>query len=215
MARYHRATGRDNRTMFTLPVKQGAPSRITLNLPYEYSQRINPGVVTASDTIFMINNAVDLNFSAASTQQPRGWDQWVDFYQHYRVNYVTVKFCVRQRASHGLRVYAALNTSSTDLSTDTRIGENERASLLGITGSNQPPVEVTRTYYPASAMGVTRDQYQGDEDTGALVSTGPTQLIYLHLVGAQQDLATACDYEITVNMTVNVTMYDRTEIAAS
>lgn len=215
MRRYARSAGPDNRTMFTLPVKQGAPSRLTVTLPYEYSQRVNPGVVTAADTIFMINNAADLNFSAAGVQQPRGYDQWTPFYKKYRVNYVVAKFCVRQRASHGLRVYSVLNNDSTDLAGDTRVGEMERASLFGITGSNQPPVEVTRTYYPASAMGVTRDQYQGDEDTAGAVAAGPVELVYLHLVCAQQDLATACDFEFTVEMQVNITFYDRIEIGAS
>jgi hypothetical protein len=215
MTRYRRAAGPDDRSLFVLPVKQGAPARLTVNLPYEYSQRVSPGVVTAVDTVLKINDCNDLNFSAAGSQQPRGWDQWAAFYERYRVNYVTVKFSVRQRAAHGLRVYAVLNSSNSDLSGDSRIGEMERASLLGITASGTEPVEVTRTFYPASAFGFSKDQYQSDETVAAGYGASPAAIAYLHLVGAQVDLTTAADFEFTISMIVNVTLTDRITIAAS
>lgn len=215
LARQARAQPSGNRGIFNLPVRQGAPARLTVNLPYEYSQRVAPGVVTAVDQIFMINNLNDLNFSAAGNNQARGYDQWANFYERYRVNYVQAKFYVRQRQAHGLRVYAVLNSSNTDVSTDSRVGEMERAVMLGITGSSQPAIQTTRIFYPGSALGMTSTQYQNDETTAAGIGAAPTALAYLHLVGAQVDLTLAADFEFCVELNVNVTFFDRVTIGAS
>lgn len=210
-----RSQGRDDAALAVLWPKQGFPSRLTVTLPYEYAARVNPGVLTSVDTIIALNNAVDLNSSAGGNQQARGFDQWTPQYENYRINYVTAKICVRQRASHGIRVVTHLNSSSSDLSAETRPSELERAELHGTTASNQPPIEVTRTFYPASAFGMTKDQYQGDERTQAAVGSAPTAIAYLHILVAQLDALTVADFEMEVYLKVNITFFDRASIAAS
>lgn len=210
-----RSQGRDDASLAVLWPKQGFPSRLTVTLPYEYAARVNPGVLTTVDTILAINNAIDLNSSAGGNQQARGFDQWTPQYENYRINYVTVKICVRQRAAHGIRVVTHLNSSGTDLGAETRPSELERAENHGTTSSNQPPVEFTRTYYPASAFGMTKDQYQGDERTQAAVAAAPGAIAYLHILVAQLDALTVADFEIEVYMKVNITFFDRASIAAS
>lgn len=210
-----RSQGRDDAALAVLWPKQGFPTRITVTLPYEYNARVSPGVLTSVDSIFAINNCIDLNYSAGGSQQPRAWDSWTPLYENYRVNYVVFKCCVRQRASHGIRVVTNLNSSSSDLGTETRPTELERAELHGVTSSNQPPICFTRTFYPASAFGMTKDQYQGDERTQANTASAPAAIAYLHLLIAQVDAATVADFEVEVYMKVNVTFFDRASIGAS
>lgn len=195
--------------------KQGFPQRITVNLPYQKRYRDNPGVVTLTDNIFAISNMNDIDYSGGgAVGQARAWDQWATAYDYYRVNWVKVTVNVRQRASHGLAVYLVPNVTTSAIS-DSRPFEMQMSQNLGITSANQPPIEVSRTFFPHRILGMSPTEYQASDETAGAVGAAPSQIAYLHLLMQNIDNATVLDAEFDIKFLINVTLFDRADVAVS
>jgi len=217
VARYKAQVPPPYRNALLFP-KQGFPERLTVNLPYSKSTRVSPGVLYGAEYQFSLNNMTDLDVSGGgAVGQARGWDQWSPMYARYRVNYVKVTIQARQRASHGVRFVAVVNSSANAITsaTEARPWELHGAIDLGLTAANTPPIKKTFIVNPGDVLGFTRAAYQGDDTTSGAVGGIPAVLAYLHLCGYQSDAATVCDWEFDVDYLVNVTLFDRADIAAS
>jgi len=198
-----------------LAPKQGFPQRITVNLPYQKRYRDNPGVVTLTDNIFAISNMNDIDYSGGgAVGQARAWDQWATAYDYYRVNWVRVILNVRQRAAHGLGVYLVPNATTSAI-TDSRPFEMQMSQNLGITSTNQPPIEISRTFFPHRILGMSPTEYQSSEETAGAVGGAPVKPCYLHLLMQNIDNATVLDAEFDIKFLINVTLFDRADVAVS
>jgi len=198
-----------------LAPKQGFPQRITLNLPYQKRYRDNPGVVTLTDNVFNLSSMNDIDVSGGgAVGQARGWDQWATAYDYYRVNWVKVILSVRQRAAHGLAVYLVPNATTSTIA-DSRPYEMQMSQNLGITSTNQPPIEVSRTFFPHRILGMSATEYQVSDNTAGAVGAAPSQMAYLHLLCQNIDNATVLDDEFDIKFLFNVTLFDRADVAIS
>lgn len=213
-APYRAATAPQSRAGLDMTYKQSPPDRLTIELPYEYNARENPGVTSRNDTVFSINSLFDTCPSAGGNQSPRGYSEWNNFYANYRVNYIDVIVEVRQRASHGIAVYAIMNNISTDMAAagEAAPWQQHRSMDLGTTGSNQPVVQRRFRVYPHSVLGMTKDEYQNQPATGASLAANPTERCYLHVFVRQMDDTTACDYEQSIKIKYNFTLRERNVI---
>jgi len=217
VSQYRRIVPYSARNALLTP-KQGFPERLTVNLPYQKNYRSNPGILTGTDDVFSLSNMTDLDVSGGgAVGQARGWDQWAPMYASYRVNYVRVDLKARQRASHGIQVLLVANSAAGAITSavDTRPWELHGAVDCGVTSANQPPIEKTVYLTPAQALGMTKTTYQMDPDTSGPYGGSPSKLAYLHVMGFQIDAATVADWEYELKMTINVTLFDRNDIAAS
>lgn len=192
----------------------GFPRQITVTLPYTRNDRINPGVVTGADTVFSLNSAFDPEVSGGG-HQPRGFDQWAAIYKTYRVGSVTAVINVRQRASHGINCMLIFNDDPTDLGTTSDLLEQPNVQYLGINSSNTYPLKRRVKGFPHKALGMSWQQYVGNEDTAGLVTGIPTNQAYMHLVVQQLDNATAVDFEYEIVLFYRVTFFEQVNIPAS
>jgi len=192
----------------------GFPAMMTVTLPYILSGRVNPGIVAYSDQVFRLNSVFDPDFSGVG-HQPRGFDQWSQVYNQYRVSRCDVNILVRQRASHGINVRAIANNQSASLGPDFNLGEFMAHTYLGQTSSNTRPLQRKLSYQPHKVLGNTWTQYIGSNNTSAITTTNPADEAYLHIVVQQVDQATVCDFEYEVQLLYRVTFFDRANLAIS
>jgi len=69
------------------------PNKMTVKLPYASQSYLNPAIGTAGVQVFRANDLYDPDFTAGG-HQPRGFDQWALFYDHFTVigAKITVRF---------------------------------------------------------------------------------------------------------------------------
>jgi hypothetical protein len=185
-----------------------------VSLDYWSVNRVNPGVVTYQDTVFALNGAFDPEVTGVG-HQPRDYDTWSAVYGKYRVRRTLVEIDVRQRAAHGLVVTCVPSNSATALVVTDYPQELPRAVMLGVTGSSQPVAKLRAAFDPRAVLGMTPTEFLGDDSTGALVTANPSQLVYLHVFAAQLDGTTACDFEFSLRMRMEVEFYDRKVLSPS
>lgn len=190
------------------------PDRAEMTLDYWTVNRVNPGVVTYQDTVFNLNSLFDPEFTGVG-HQPREFDTWASVYSKYRVLETMVEADVRQRAAHGISVCLVPSNSSTALVVTDYPQELPRAIRLGITSSNQPTCKWAGKVDMRAILGMTQEEFRGDDTTGALVTASPSQLVHLHVFAAQLDGTTACDFEFTLRLRFRVEFYDRKTLAPS
>jgi hypothetical protein len=189
-------------------LQAGFPDRIKARLCYTSLNRVNPGVLTFVDTVFNLNSLFDPEFTGAG-HQPRGFDTLATLYGKYRVNRCIATLHARQRAAHGIQIVMVPNNTSTALQNNDYPAEMQRSVASQITGSAQPVVNLERAYDCADVLGQTSAQYRADEDTSALVTANPAELLYLHVFAQQIDGATVLDYEFVLNMVFECEFFDR------
>ncbi len=190
------------------------PDRTVVSLDYWSTNRVNPGVVTYADTVFGLNNAFDPEFTGTG-HQPRDFDQWAAIYAKYRVIKTLVEVDVRQRAAHGITVTLVPSNSSTALVLTDYPQELQRAVMLGITGSAQPVCHWRGVIDAKAILGMTTEEFRGDDATAALVTAGPSQAIFLHVFAAQLDGVTVADFEFAIRMRMEIEFYDRKVLSPS
>jgi len=190
------------------------PDRALVSLDYWNAVRVSPGVVTSSDTVYLINSLFDPEYTGVG-HQPRDFDTWSTIYAKYRVRRVLVEVQVRQRAAHGIAVACVPSNSATALSASDAPLEFPRAVDMGITSSSQPAARAKFVVDPRAVLGMTPTEFLGDDATAALVSASPTQAVYLHIYAGQLDSATACDYELNVRFRFETEFYDRKPLSIS
>jgi len=164
--------------------------------------------------VFNLNSLFDPEFTGTG-HQPREFDTWASVYSKYRVLETMVEADVRQRAAHGISVCLVPSNSSTALVVTDYPQELPRAIRLGVTGSSQPTCKWAGKVDMRAILGMTREEFHGDDSTGALVTASPSQLVYLHVFAAQLDGVTACDFEFTLRLRFRVEFYDRKTLAPS
>lgn len=183
-------------------------------LQYVDAGRVNPGVVTERDTVWHLNSVFDPYVTGAG-HQPREFDTWATVYNKYRVMKTRYELWIRQRASHGVIVVVVPNTVATALTSADYPAELPRAEVLGTTGSSQPPLHGRGSFMMNAILGQTDTQYRANENTAALVTTDPGELLYLHLFVAQLDAATVLDIEYELRLTYEVEFFERKVIGPS
>jgi hypothetical protein len=178
------------------------------SLLYETHSRINPGVVSDYDTVFSVNGAFDPEVTGVG-HQPRLFDQYSLVYGRYRVDAAHVRVLVRQRAAHGIVATLVPSNIGTQYAVADRPAELTRAVTSMLTGANQPTIEMKQTFLPHAIIGITRQQYQDEEDCSAAVAGTPSQQAYFHVHIFQPDGATVLDVDFTLIVRYDVTFYDR------
>jgi hypothetical protein len=177
-------------------------------LSYVDYRRVNPGVVTYSDTVYNLNSVFDPENTGVG-HQPRGFDVLAGLYNKYRVFKCRSRMELRQRAAHGISGLLLPSNSSTGLTTADLPMEAPRATRIPVTGASQPIPFVDVTYDCAQILGQTRAQYAANEDTSALVTANPAEGVFLHAFQWQLDSTTVLDCEFTHYLTYEVEFFDR------
>jgi len=190
------------------------PDRAEMMLDYWSVDRVTSGAVTYGDKVFALNSLFDPDYTG-SGHQPRDFDTWASVYAKYRVLEVLCEVDVRQRAAHGISVCCVPSNSPTALTVTDYPQELPRAVRLGITGSYQPTCKATFKVDIRAVLGMTEEEFRGDDNTAAAVSTSPSQAVYLHVFAAQLDGTTMIDYEHTVRLRMRCEFYDRKTLAPS
>lgn len=181
---------------------------MSTTLVYNVFARINPGVVVTNDTVLSLNSAFDPEVSGVG-HQPRLFDQYAALYGRYRVDRTHVMIITRQRAAHGVSVVLVPSNSATALTSADRPCEFTRAVHGGITGSSQPCIRQETAFLPHAVIGLSKAQYDDEEDCSAVTTASPAQQAYLHVVHEQVDQTTVLDVEVHILLKYDITFYDR------
>jgi hypothetical protein len=191
-----------------------APRQKTV-LRYSEYVPLDPGVGVALGYVFAANGCYDPNISGTG-HQPKGFDQWMAFYDHYHVesSVVTVYFtsnsatAAQQSAMVGISLRDSSTTvTGTDLTSlieDGVIGCHKYAPL-GIVNT-EAAAQVHNKYSAATFFGtkslLDTSQLRGD------ASSNPSDLAYYHVWYAPMsgglDL-TACIALVVIDYTVILT----------
>jgi len=97
----------------------GLPNRLRTTLTYSEQISLNPGISTPANYYFRANDVYDPNFTSTG-HQPKGFDQFSQFYNHFIVEKARLKAYVMQptATTTGLQIAAVgLFAGSGDLST--------------------------------------------------------------------------------------------------
>jgi len=149
---------------------------------------LDPGVGTAVGYIFSANGCYDPNVSGTG-HQPKGFDQWMTFYDHYHVKRSVMTVHFTSNAVTGSQQSAVVGISLRD--SPTTVTGTDLTSLVedGVIGNHKfapmgtvypaASVDVTNSYSPNTFFG-TKDlldvsQLRGDS------SNNPTDQAYYHV----------------------------------
>lgn len=188
------------------------PKRLITKLVYVEKYLAQNITIGFDDRIWNLNSLFDPDRSGTG-HQPMGFDQYVAFYNRYRVFKTDVSVAFPTHTTIG-NTYAivAVNNASAFTSITTAI-ENP-GSISGAGAEGGPAVVLNATYDLAEINGVSRTQYKTDERTQADVASSPVENICLHVVATSQDGA-EFTYGYTIKMTMYVELFDPYTITPS
>jgi len=182
------------------------PDRLSTTLSYADNARTS-SATSFSNIVWSLNSVFDPDVSGAG-HQPRFFDQYAAIYARYLVTRVDMRLVVRQRAAHGLGVVLVPTNGAPALSPALYPAEFRRATPPMITSSNQPPVEIVKSFSPHAIAGVTEQIYKADDRFQAGVASNPLEVINANAYVYNLDGTTALDCEWSIELKYHVLFFD-------
>lgn len=168
-----------NVTLIKNPSNGGFPKSMFTRLKYVWNGSLNPGVAGANSTqLFRCNSMYDPDYTGVGNQ-PRGFDQWMDIYNHYYVkrSKIIVTF---HNGDNQFEVNCGIALRD-DASTEPVALEYQEQdsvhAMLGRVGSSHNHKTLTKYYNFSKSNYV---PYTQEQNKGTATSN-PTELQFFHL----------------------------------
>lgn len=189
------------------------PDRLMVKLKFNSERGVNTGTGNAVTHTYAINSAYDPDFSGTG-HQPRGFDQWSNFYARYKVHgckYVT-KFINNGDFPVNFGVVWAPNSNISLVSArDCYEQTYGWCTLVPPKGSNN---RVTYSRY-MSVRKIIGDHTLGDEYEAAVTADPVTQVFLKTFTRDSKGALNAVDCEYDDVLTMYVEFFSRQPITAS
>lgn len=175
LAKY-RKQGKYKKTNLTL-VKgpQVVPDRLFVKLPYRTFVSFTTGIF--QEHIWRINGCNDIDLTTTG-HQPKGWDQWKNFYGSYRVHACKVSATFINRSTDPATAALTLSTDSVGFSnlSDQLEASYTKSNMISASGGADK-CHLNMFTKVKAPLGLRKlDLY---EDTSASVVSDPTRVLYL------------------------------------
>jgi hypothetical protein len=159
-----------------------------------------------------MNSLFDPNRTGTG-HQPIGFDQWMAFYNRYRVTGIDVRLDVQNTGASMLKGALVANNSTSAFTDDTAFEEDfsRRYAIGASTGEDQ--ATVTASFDLAKVTGRRSREYDADDSYAGTLSTSPTELLILHVVNLANTGNLTSNF--TINITFHTVMYDRNTLSQS
>lgn len=187
--------------------------RMIIRLPYAELLNRTPGTAT-DEYQFNLNSLFDPNRTGTG-HQPLGFDQWATFYNRYRVLGVDVRATFATTSTVPLRVGITASNSATNLTylSSEELPNTRHAVISGSTGG--PAVRELNMYVPLHVLnGRTLAEYKGSQNTEAMFSASPTEILILHTYASSYDGSNVA-YSADIRLIFRTELFDRTELTES
>lgn len=188
-----------------------APQLVT-KLLY-YCSVLTSGAI-CDDNIMSLNSLYDPEYSRTG-HQPYGFDQLAALYNRYRVDRVDVDLKVLNTTSLPGNLVLLPSNDGTALGTTAVASEMPFSSVHGYASLGGPVTNIKRSYFPHIINGVTKEKYRTDDAYQSQVSTGPSEVIFLHQLNQMSDLSASAGIRLTGHYTYHCTFFDPKDLGPS
>jgi hypothetical protein len=192
------------------------PDSVYTTLKYVYKANLNTTSQAWQDQIFRGNSIYDPDYTGAGGQ-PLGRDQWVTFYQNYRVHQsrIRVNFGAVSGGATQQDVAIIPNTSTSDFTSATRAMESPYSKWGTLTGiASLGTKTITNAMSTAKMYGVKQEAVEIDDQFRAAAGGNPTNSWYWHVFVYDRG-SNEADAYVTVEIDYLVEFYKRVDLAAS
>jgi len=161
----------------------GVPLPRKVHVPVRYSEEItySPGGPD-SEAVWQLSSTYDPNTSGTG-HQPYGRDQLVTFYNRYRVSRSRFQFQFMNTSSSPCTIVIVPSIYSTNIANADLCKEMPGAifgMVSGSTGGN-PSLTLAASYDHARISGRTKAQFETEETYSSIVSTSPSNKVFVHV----------------------------------
>lgn len=190
-----------------------APDRIMVKLPYFENFQLTNAANGNAQAYWNINSLYDPN-NALGGHQPAGVNQWVQFYNRYRVIGCKVRatFHVAPEGATAAVVWLSATNGNNVTGGSFEQLEQSHQVIRNINPSGQPTTTITRYYNMQRITGRTLQQYLSDDRYQAVLgSANPAETITL-VAGARSILPGAIASPTVycqLHLTYYVELFDR------
>jgi hypothetical protein len=201
----------------TLTMRTTCPDTIHVPLSY-HSREILAGNVIV-DQVYNLNSIYDPDRTGVG-HQPLGFDEWSAFYGRYRVDSVKLELTAVNHAASDIAITNLLaNNDSSAIVTGSLFeaaceSPFAKSFMVG-TLSGMNVKTVVKRYNLNQIAGVSEAKYMSDDTYSALVTSSPSEIIVLHLSGADISFATNIEMFYHLKFTFYTTFFDRKQLVQS
>ncbi len=214
----NRRSGNSRSSSTTQSLRGGFPDRQRVTLSYVTNISLTPSGVSAADYVFAGNDVFDPDVTSTGSQ-PANYDDFSAIYQRYRVWGSRIYWNTANSAAGALdlnTVVVGPRHTSTALTTRTQqeyfqaqpytkcfktiVYTNGAASVRGSLSMS------TQKYF-----GLSKTQFEGQEDTTALVSTSPAHRWFWHFCITSDDQSSSTLHYVNVRIDYDVEFWDRVD----
>jgi hypothetical protein len=215
---FNRRAGTSGTTMTS--TVGGFPDHARVRLRYCTNVVRQPTVVTAADYVFRANGCFDPDVTSTGLQ-PANWDDWSAQYTRYRVWGSTLHYNIANSASGTLDLVTHVigpRHTSTAVATQaaqenfqaqpyTKVGK----SIVYNNGSKASDQIGSISMSTEKFLGLSRQEFLGNDDLTALVSADPAHQWFWHLCFSVDDQTSTCNMYINVCIEYDVEFWDRVD----
>lgn len=198
----------------------GFPDHARVRLRYCTNVARSPSVTAAADYVFRANGCFDPDVTSTGFQ-PANWDDWSAQYTRYRVWGSTLHYNIANSASGTLDLVTHVigpRHTPTAVATQaaqenfqaqpyTRVGK----TIVYNNGSKASDHIGSLSMTTEKFLGLSRQEFLGNDDLTALVSADPAHLWYWHLCFSMDDQTSTCVIYLNVCIEYDVEFWDRVD----
>lgn len=178
-AKYKKSKTSNQITLIKSPTNGGFPKSMFTTLKFVHNGSLNPGVAGANAIqVFRANSLYDPDYSGAGGQ-PRGFDQWMEIYDHYYVKRARI-YVDFHNGDGSYEVAVGVNLRDTPTTEAVALEYQEQMGtyqLLGRVGSSKAHCRVKRSFDWKSQS---YSHYTDDENKGS-ASGNPSENHLFHV----------------------------------
>jgi len=191
------------------------PDRLMLKLRWTGVYRFSPGATTLTETL-QANSIFDPS-GTIGTDQPLGYNEWIRFYQKYRVYGVKWETFTGYEGAVGfLHITILPSKNSAPPSNIATAFEQPRAIYLGLHEIASRRSRHNKGYWSTSEIcGVPPQEVRDENDYAALFTANPARLWYIHFNLATSDGSTNIIADMVIQLIFYVELFERVQLTAS
>jgi len=209
---------RKNRTKTKIDLRPGgtiAPQALEIVLTYCTDYVTQTPVTNIDDRLFRLNSIYSPHISpnTPTGHQPLGHDEYVFFYNRYRVMKCHVEVEWYGAYATGL-LFGLHGSNSASAITDSGLFAEYQGSVTKVFCEPSGRIKLSKTYDLAKLTGVTKAQYLADDAYQAQVGTNPTSTAALHVM-THCPTASEINYAFRIKMYYTVVFFDNNDLGRS
>lgn len=191
------------------------PDRAFIKLKYNTLSQLNySGTLTAIQ--FRMNSLFDPDYSGIG-HQPYGYDQWAQFYNRYRVYGCAYRITLSNTSTADQVEVLVQHRPNSLLSGNFETGTEapyKTLRILPVEGSARP-VTIKGYHNCSKIYGISKKQYQAEQDFAALINFNPPNVTFLNIYIQNQSVLTNATVIARVELTYFAEFYERKTLAQS